>query len=193
MTDIKLNDKYFFIDGNKNVMVILVGMDSPLFGYENQYLKIAQIANSKYGFTVFGFCSPASNWEVEDNGFSFVMNTVNEYMSDNYEVYCFGFSAGASFAMFNAWKYPQIKRMLLVNPPLMVDLQKTIKGIAAYQGVSTLIIGERDPSIVLGRIFERGIDSSGFDNVVIFPEADHQFTGKFDEFIDLPFNYLYNT
>ena len=118
------------------------------------------------------------------------MNTVNENMADNYEVSFLGFSAGASFAMFHAWKYPEIKRMLLVNPPMMVNLHKTIKGIGKFEGVSTLIIGERDQSIGLGRIFERDTKKGGFDNVVILPETDHQFTGKIDKFIELPFSYL---
>ena len=189
----RLNDRYFIIDGsNKNALVIVVGMDSPLFGHENQYLKIAENANIKYGFTVFVFSNPASNWDIEDNGFSVVMNTVNENMADNCEVFYFGFSAGASFAMFHAWKYPEIKRMLLVNPPMMVNLHKTIKGIVAFEGVSTLIIGEQDQSIGLGRIFERDIKKGGFDNIIIFPEADHQFTGKIDEFIGLPVLYLFD-
>ena len=50
MKILRQNDRYLIINGSiKNTLVIFVGMDSPLFGHENQYLKIAETANVKYG------------------------------------------------------------------------------------------------------------------------------------------------
>ena len=189
----RLNNDYFILDGSdKNALVIVVGMNGSLFGHENKYLKIAETASEQYGYTVFVFHNPASNWDIKDNGFSSVMSTVSENMAENYEVSYFGFSAGASFAMFHAWKYPQIKRMLLVNPPLMVDFPKALRGIKAFEGVSTLIIGERDKNITLGRLIERDQEASGFSHVIIFPKADHSFSEMLTEFISLPFTFLFN-
>ena len=189
----RLTDDHFILDGcDKRALVIVVGMDGSLFGYEDKYLKIAEAANDQYGYTVFGFRNPASNWDIRDNGFPSVMRTVSENMAEGYEVSYFGFSAGASFAMFHAWEFPQIKRMLLVNPPLMVNTPKALKGIKAFDGESTLIIGERDQSITLGRLIERDQKTSGFSRVIIFPKADHRFTGMIAEFISLPFTYLFS-
>ena len=179
------------LDGSdKKALVIVVGMDGSLFGYENKYLKIAEVANDQYGYTVFVFSNPASNWDIKDNGFSSVVRTVSENMAEDYEVSYFGFSAGASVAMFHASEYAQVKQMLLVNPPLMINFPKALKGIKAFKGVSTLVIGERDQSITLGRLIERDQKASGISRVIIFPKADHNFTGMLTEFISLPFTYL---
>ena len=185
---------HFIIDGDKNnALVIFVGKDSSLFGNEDRYLKIAETANTVYGLTVFCFCNPACNWDLKDNGFSFIIDTVKENINENGNIYFFGFSAGATFAIFNAWKYAQIKRMLLVNPPLMVNMHKIFKGIKNFKGISTLIIGEQDFCIKIGSMFERDKEMSGFTDVFIFPKADHMFTGLTDEFVKLPFTYLINT
>jgi len=187
----KIHDDYFVLEGDKSrALVILIGMDGTLFEHENRYLKIAEKANSLYSLSAFAFRNPASNWEIKGNGFSTIMNTVRKNMDENCEIYFFGFSAGASFAIFNAWEYPAIKRLLLVNPPLMSNFQK-ISNIKRFEGESTLIIGEHDQSITLGGIIERSKKTSGFSDVFIYPSADHQFTGLLDEFIDLPFTHLF--
>jgi len=184
------NDHFILAGSDKNALVIVVGMDGSLFGYENKYLKIAEIANDQYGYTVFVFSNPASKWDIKGNGFSSVMRTVSENMAEDYEVSYFGFSAGASFAMLHAWEYTQIKQVLLVNPPLMINFPKLLKGIKAFGGVSTLIIGEGDQSVTLGRLIERDQKASGFSRVIIYPKADHRFTRMLNEFIRLPFTYL---
>ena len=182
---------YFIIEGDKSrAFVIIVGMDGSLYGDENRYLKMAQKANALHGYTIFGFCNPGSNWNLEDNGFSFIMNTVKNHMTESCEIYVFGFSAGASFTIFHAWEYPDIKRILVVNPPLMVNYHKIVEGIRQFKGISTLIIGEQDQSISFGKIIERDQKASGFSDVIIYPKANHLFTGLTDELIDLPFTYL---
>ena len=74
----------------------------------------------------------------------------------------------------------------------MVDFPKALRGIKAFEGVSTLIIGERDKNITLGRLIERDQEASGFTHVAIFPGADHNFTGILNAFIELPFTYLFS-
>ena len=186
------SDRFFIIKGNDtSAFVILVGKDGSLYGFKKKYLEIAETAHHTYGNTVFIFNNPASNWNLQDNGFSFVMNTVKNNMGGSYEISFFGFSAGASFAMLNAWKYPEIKRMLLVNPPLMVNFDKQLDNLKLFKGFTTLIIGEFDQSAALCRLIEGDKETIGINNLVLYENADHQFTGLLKEFIQLPFSYLF--
>jgi len=189
----KIYDDYFSIEGDKTrALVMLIGMDGTLFEHEERYLRIAEKAHSLYSVSVFAFRNPASNWDIQGNGFSAVMVTVKKTMDENCEIYFFGFSAGASFAIFNSWEYPEIKRLLLVNPPLMANFHRVCESMRRSAGTSTLVIGERDPSLTLGRIVLNSKKTSGFSDVIIHPGADHQFTGMTNEFIELPFTYLFN-
>ena len=87
----------------------------------------------------------------------------------------------------------EITNMLFVNPPIFDEnLELTINGMKLYFANSTLVIGKKDPSYSTGKLFLLDNYSTIFNIVVLFDKADHQFKGLLKEFIELPFQYLYN-
>jgi pimeloyl-ACP methyl ester carboxylesterase len=181
-------------DGDNNVLVIIVGMNGSIKGYENKYFKIAKRANKIYGSTVFIFANDERNWYDPKIFFNAVMQYVREntLAKNDLKIKLFCFSAGAAFASYYAWKYPEITNLLLVNPPLIDYLELTINGVRSFSGNSTLVVGKNDPSYKLGELFTLDQYSDIFNNVILFDGADHYFTGLLDEFINLPFQYLYD-
>jgi pimeloyl-ACP methyl ester carboxylesterase len=182
------------LDGNNNILVIIVGMNGSVYGYENKYFRIAKRANAIYGSTVFIFANDERNWYAPKNYIDAVMRYVRENMLNKTEIKIklFGYSAGASFASYYAWEYPEISNLLLVNPPLMNSLELTINSVRAFSGNATLVVGKNDPYYKLGELFTLDKYSDIFNNVIIFDGADHFFKGLLNEFINLPFQYLYD-
>jgi hypothetical protein len=61
-----------------------------------------------------------------------------------------------------------------------------------FSGNATLVVGKNDPSYKLGELFTLGKYTDIFNTVIMFDGADHFFKDLLDEFINLPFQYLYN-
>jgi pimeloyl-ACP methyl ester carboxylesterase len=182
------------IDGGDNILIIIVGTNGSVCGYKNKYYRIAKRANAIYGSTVFIFANDGRNWYSPKDYFDVIIKYVKENILNKTEIRIklFGYSAGAAFASYYAWKYPEITNLLLVNPPLIDYLELTIKGMKAFSGNSTLVVGENDPSYKLGELFTLDKYSDIFNNVKLYESADHHFKGLLNEFINLPFEYLYD-
>lgn len=100
-----------------------------------------------------------------------------------------GVSAGASLALWYAYKYKNIAKILCINPVLNINLPLTSKGIKAFQGEKLYIVsGDGDPSSVWVKMM-RGMPGA---EVHILENVDHFFTEKLNEFIELPFKLLFN-
>jgi pimeloyl-ACP methyl ester carboxylesterase len=110
------------LDGGKDILVIIVGMNGSVYGYENKYFRIAKKANAVYGSTVFIFANDKRNWYEPKNYFNELMRYVRENVQnkDEIKIKLFGYSAGAAFASYYACEYPEITHLLLVNPPLLI-------------------------------------------------------------------------
>jgi pimeloyl-ACP methyl ester carboxylesterase len=181
------------IDGGNDVLVIIVGINGSVYGYENKYYRIAKRANAIYDSTVFIFANDERNWCEPKVYFNEIIKHVKKNTVDlnNIKIKLFGYSAGALYASFFAWEYPEITNLLLVNPPLMDYLELTIDRMKAFSGNSTLVVGKYDPYYKLGELFTIEEYKDIFNNVVLFDGADHFFKGLLNEFINLPFQYLY--
>jgi alpha/beta superfamily hydrolase len=62
----------------------------------------------------------------------------------------------------------------------------------SFSGKATLVVGKNDPCYKLGELFTLDEYVDIFSNVILFNGADHFFKGLLDEFINLPFQYLYD-
>lgn len=99
-----------------------------------------------------------------------------------------GVSAGATMALWYAVKYPQIRRVLCVNPVLNINLHRTSNGVRNFSGEKLAVVfGEKDPSAKWAKLLPVLPNLQ----IHIIPDADHVFCGKLDEFIDLPKKYLF--
>lgn len=179
---------YGVIHGNTTIVFIKPGLSGSIYGYENKYLKIAERLNQKFGCTVIA--SP--NEKKTDFGaeMDFLDEYAEQHKIENFQVFYFGFSNGALIGMSEAYKYAKIKRLLLVNAPLCINIVKSIDGIRKFIGKKmTLLFGSKDPSYDLAKMFTE-LESEKVA-VKIVPDADHNFTGALDLFISLPEKYLF--
>ena len=182
------------LSGNNDVLLIIVGYNGSINGYDNKYFKIANKANDLYGNTVFIIDNNEYNWHSPENFFHAIINYVKENTLNNeIKIKLLGTSAGATLALSYAWKYPEIMKVLLINPPLFKEnIELTVSGMKLYTGNVTLVIGKNDPSYEFGVLFTQEKYKNIFKKIVLYDNADHNFTGLINEYINLPFQYLYD-
>ena len=133
------------VDGNNTIVLIIPGQNTGLYGYEDRYLKLARHLNNKYHATVIVSSNPYKN----DNPIEELMYIVKRYAKrfNKYKVYYFGFSKGTNIGSQFATLNDKIKRLVLVNGPLMINPHKTREGISRFKGERlTFIFGSLDPS-----------------------------------------------
>ena len=181
---------YGIIKGNNNILFIKAGQNGSMRGYEDKYLKIAKSINEKYGSTVICSSNPFDGTNPLDDA----MEVIEEYVKDNnfedYEIYYMGYSNGGLVGACFGEKYPKIKRMLLVNTPLMHHFEQTKEGIKKYNGEQIIAIyGSLDKSIPYIELLNK-IENDKFKYFVIEGQ-DHLFSKDTYDFKLLPVEYLY--
>ena len=111
-------------------------------------------------------------------------------VDDDYKIYYLGYSNGALIGAWFGIKYPKIKRMALVNGPLMYNLHKTKEGALSFKGESiNFIYGECDQSIGYVELL-KSIEN---DKIKVFIEEgqDHHFSKSEEDFQKIPEKYLF--
>lgn len=182
---------YGIIKGNSTILFIKAGQDGSMYGYENKYLKIAKNINKKYGATVI--CS--SNPFDGTNPLNQAMEVIEEYCLENnikrYQIYYMGHSSGGLIGAWFGYKYPRIKRMLLINAPLMYNWHKTKEGLYNFNGEQAIMIyGGLDQSHGYVPLLN-GICKNNFSYEIIEGQ-DHNFSKDTCDFKELPEKYLFN-
>lgn len=184
----KNNHTYGIIRGNETIVFIKPGLGGSIYGYENKYFRISEKLNDTFNCTVI--VSPNEKKVDFDTEMEFIKEYVTYNNLADYQIYYFGHSNGALIGMCNAYKYSQIKRLLLINAPLCINPQKTIDGIKMFAGEKmVLVFGDKDPSFHFVKLFsELSNEKVRFE---IIPEADHNFKNKLELFMSLPEKYLF--
>lgn len=140
--------QYGIINGSNTIVLIKPGQDGTLVGYKDKYYNLAKYINKKYGFTVI--CSNNPYDKIHDpliDGTE-VIERFTKYMNfSDYVIYYYGNSNGAVIGASYAHNYPNIKRMLLINPPLFINFHRLKDGIELFKGERVVFIyGGLDPS-----------------------------------------------
>jgi len=114
------------------------------------------------------------------------------------EIWLMGFSAGGASALLTAWEYPEVTKVLVINPFLNLDvIKKDLKEcLPLYKGDLFVVIGENDTVIdpdTLGLIKASAQNVSNLKLEVI-PNCDHQLKGSSNSHIlsQLPEFYFLN-
>lgn len=179
---------------NKVVMII-VWKWGTTSGYQNKYITIASNLVEKYGVTVFVVENP---WISRDDPKLFIecaMNFVEEQMKksgfDAWEIYGIGHSAGAHFWGRFAHLYPNVSKLLLINPVVSVNFTKLKKELQAYQGELFLIQWSKDHDFFYNPLLDP--IKSEKKQVIILEWVNHEFSneGGFDLFLTLAETYLF--
>lgn len=186
--------QYGIIDGNSTILLIKGGQGADIVGYNEKYMKLAFDMNRKYGCTVI----TASNKEFNgSDSLGPTMRMIEEYCCEerkfsDYQVFYMGVSNGALLGSWYSFKYPEIKRLLLINTPIKArNYYYVIGGLEASKAEKiTLVYGKKDFSYpyvsLINPLFLK--ENIHYKEV---EEADHHFTGKLDIFTALPEKYLF--
>lgn len=179
---------YGIVEGNNIIVFIKAGQDGSLYGYQNKYIKMARRLNKKYGCSVICSSNPFDGNNPLDNA----MKIIEDYAKifDNYKIYYLGYSNGALIGAWFGVKYPKIKRMALVNGPLMYNFHKTKEGALSFNGdMISFIYGEYDQSIGYIDLLKNMEN----DKIKVFVEKgqDHHFSKSEESFQEIPEKYLF--
>lgn len=158
------------IIGTSKVLFIKTGQGATIYGYENKYLKLAQRMNCKYGCTVFVSATVEDTRDAYDKD----VRIITEVMGNvPFEIFYMGISKGGLIGCWYGASDPNVKRILSINAPLMVNFQNrtlpAIKKLSADRLI--MVYGTLDPSYRYTGFIKR------YANVEILEGADHQLRG----------------
>ena len=187
LEDIAIID-YGIVEGNNIIVFIKAGQNGSLYGYQNKYIKMAKRLNKKYGCSVICSSNPFDGNNPLDNAMEVIEDYARKF--DDYKIYYLGYSNGALIGAWFGLKYPKIKRMVLVNGPLMYNLHKTKEGALSFKGESiNFIYGEYDQSIGYVELL-KSIENDKI-NVFVEEGQDHHFSKSKEDFQQIPEKYLF--
>ena len=180
--------EYGIIEGNNTIVFIKSGQNGSIYGYNNKYIKMAKRLNKKYKCTVICSSNPFDGNNPLDNAFTVIEKYISKF--EDYKVYYLGFSNDALIGAYFGINYPKIKRMLLVNMPLIYDINLIKNNLNNFNNEKvTIVYGSLDYSINLLENI-KDIKSNRLDIKVILNE-DHYFSKDEEDFYSLPEKYLF--
>ena len=180
--------EYGIIEGNNTIVFIKSGQNGSIYGYNNKYIKMAKRLNKKYKCTVICSSNPFDGNNPLDNAFTVIEKCTSKF--EDYKVYYLGFSNGALIGAYFGINYPKIKRMLLVNMPLIYDINLIKNNLDNFNNEKvTIVYGSLDYSINLLENI-KDIKSNRVDIKVILNE-DHYFSKDEEDFYSLPEKNLF--
>lgn len=179
----------FYEKGN-NILLIFTGVGGTKKGFQNKYETIAHNVMKTYDFSVMVATTPSGSLlRLDGNNLQDIMNLIlNKKRNIDFNVYVMGTSAGANIILNYSYLFPQIKRVLAINPVLNMNLHRIHQGIKNFNGEKiTIVFGEKDYSSKLIEV----LPHAKVLDTVILPNADHVFKGQLETFINLPSRYLF--
>ncbi len=175
-----------FYESGKDILLILTGIGGTTKGYSNKYEKIANKVMKEHNFSVVVATSPSGSWLHTEQNLDYVMNFISSKRDKDYKVFAMGNSAGANILLWHSNKFPQIKKVLAINPVMNINIH-LLKSLQDTKQLVNVIFGELDLSSKFAGFIPQN------ENVKddILPNIDHNFTDNLDLFIDLPNKYLF--
>ena len=139
--------EYGIINGNNTVVFVKTGFEGSCYGYENKYVRIGRALNEKHGCSIVVSSNPLGY----KTDFSAEMEFVRDYAKKlnlvDYQLYFVGHSNGAALGIINAWQFPEIKKLVCINAPLMINPHLLLRGMKKFSGEKmTLVYGSNDAS-----------------------------------------------
>ena len=177
---------YNVVYGSNNVVLIKVGLNGDIRGYNDKYVHMTNLIHEKTNNTVI----VASNPDIGGNKLQTDIETTRRLVPGCERIIYVGVSNGAVMGMQYAYLYPEIKEMILINGPLIMDWHKIKQGLYEFCGERiTYIYGNKDKSYKYTELLEH-IEMKTRSELCIVDGADHNFTGMEEEFINIPNRYI---
>ncbi len=174
------------IRGNSTVFFVKTGLNGSIYGYKDKYIKMAHEVNRAFGYTVVVSSNQYDGyWGIR---FGFTKDHLEKSIElirllEGKKILLFAHSNGALMSLLHAYKYPEIKKMLLVNMPLHFSNIGTINKKAEIYRDLTLVYGSRDDLGFLRKKIKH--------ELIVIKGEDHHFSKGIYDFNRLPFDYLF--
>jgi hypothetical protein len=170
---------------NGKIIINVPGADGSMDGYENKYLKIANnLVKEKVGAVVRipNSSSLGFGWDINlRKALDYVLENSKEICgSDKPEIYLMGLSAGAGTISMTAWEYPEVTKILLIEPAVVFSGEHGVEGIRKYKGDVTIVVGKGSTALgkqIGDKIFDYFINAK-HKEIVEIPNCDHCFMGE---------------
>ena len=180
------------------VLLTVPGVDGSVDGYENKYVKIAESILDEHGAAVVRIANPfitSFHWESNVRRALDYINTHAREISgnDDIEIRIMAHSAGAAIVAQIAWEYPNIEKILLINPATALGLDKMKRGLAEFGGNKiTVVFGSKDPSAKDAKELSTA-DETARMRTFVYDDVDHHFSGdSLKLFMHEPHAHLFN-
>lgn len=173
---VEVENKVGIIKGSSLCVLIKPESDDNFYGHKGRYIEIAGRINKEFGLTV---CVSVKSLDSEKSLFDeiSVIRAICPFVEDFLFI---GVSAGGLVGAQQAWMNYQVKKMLLINLPLMLNIHKTKEGLSKFDTENAMIVyGERDNSFRNIQLLKEG----ELSKIKLFsvPDADRRFTGMAKE------------
>ncbi len=179
-----------FYEKGKDFLLIFTGIGGTTKGFQNKYETIAKQVMKTYNFSVAVATTPSGSFYSLKENMQQVMNALFERIKDkDCNIFVMGTSAGANIVLSFSYLFPQIKKVLAINPVMNVNFHLIEKGIKEFTGDKiNVVFGEKDPSSKWAPLLPK----SNILETYILPNIDHEFRDNLQTFIELPKKYLFN-
>ena len=169
---------HLVIPGSRQDYALLIkgGQGGSAYGYKNKYLNLASEICDKYGITVVSCAtSDKPNSDNRTNQITENIALLNETRKSRPKILFMGMSKGASLGCIEGSKISQISRLLLINPPLMINLPRICHAAKNFKGeMMTFVFGSEDPSVKESKLLK--LHERDNMKVITVPGQDHYFS-----------------
>ena len=149
---------------------------------------MAKRLNKEYGCSVICSSNPFDGKNPLDNAMEIIEKYAKKFRE--YDIYYLGFSNGALIGAWFGNQYSKIKRMALVNGPLMYNYHKTKQGATGFKGDKmTFIYGSKDQSFFYTELLNNIINKKV--KLEIIDGEDHHISKNEEDFYSIPEKYLF--
>ena len=172
------NEHNLIIPGSRKDYALLIkgGQGGSAYGYNNKYLNLASEICDKYGITIVSCAtSDEPNSNNRTNQIAEDIALLNETCKLRPKILFMGMSKGASLGCIEGSKISQISRLLLINPPLMINLPRICHAAKNFNAeMMTFVFGSEDPSVKESRLLK--LHERDNMKVITVPGQDHYFS-----------------
>ena len=183
---------------SKVVLLTVPGVDGSVNGFEDKYVKIAESIQEKYGAAIVRMANPfitSYHWESNiRQSLNYILENTEEIADHkNIEIRIMAHSAGAAIVAQIAWEYPEITRILLINPATKLGIDKIKYGLSEFDGDRiTIMFGSEDPTVDDVNEIAKLSEAKNI-HTHILEGVDHNFSGEsLEAFITAPALHLFD-
>ncbi len=171
-----------------NILINIPGAGGTIEGYLNKYVNLGNYIqeNNIASFVRIPNDRPAEYELTVRKVVNYSIEHSKEICgTDTPNIWLMGFSAGAGAIVLTGWEYPEIKKILAINPYIEDIRHKIKKDLPSYTGDLFLIKGSDDNVIgtdTLEFISSYSMNVSDIQTHTI-PNCDHQLKGLTNSYI----------